>query len=59
MDKRRVRIELRSGGYIVLYVSRNKYGRYSVAQFYAKDYTLRDVQDWVSRQPNLVLCASS
>lgn len=53
--KRLVKIELRNGAYMVLYVTRQKHGRYSAGQFDARDHTLRDVEEWVSLQKEITL----
>lgn len=58
-EKRRVRIELKGKTYFVLYQDRKKYGHYSIAQFYAPDKTLAQVEAWVKAQSNLILDPST
>lgn len=53
----RIRLVNNSWGsaWMVLYTERNKYGRYSAAQFDANFSTREEVVTWVKKQPGLVL----
>ncbi len=54
--KRKVRIEREGDTWFVLFVSRNKWQRRCAAQFYAKDWDLEYVQNWVRNHAKLTLC---
>lgn len=55
MKKREVKIELMSNTYFVMYAGRNKYQRYSAAQFDASDHDIDFVKNWIADQKNLIL----
>ncbi len=58
--KKQVTITLERNTYFVRYVGRQKFQRYSAAQFYAPDTTLERVRvtAWVKAQHNLELVES-
>lgn len=56
--KRKVVIKLALGSWLVYYVDRKKGQRYTVGQFYAKDFTREQVIEWIKQQANLELLES-
>ena len=54
-NKKAVRIVLNRNTYFVEYVNRKPGGRHCAARFYAPDYTLETVQQWVKNNHKLTL----
>ncbi len=54
-DWKRVFLKEDGDTIFVRYYRRKKYERWDAAGFYAKDNTLAQVQEWVRKQPNLLL----